>query len=108
MSEQNKYLNDVLVMRQTLKELYPEAARVLGDGFELKDGVIWMYDDHDSEIAWNTKGNKEDLINGDGDTYGSYVPYIAYEDDEFFLVEADHGGLLFLKSERIEWEDSDE
>lgn len=53
-------------------------------------------------ICENTDDNKEDLFEGDGNTYSWDVRYVRYEDDDFLLAKVDNGCgdqyyALFLK-----------
>lgn len=63
------------------------------------------------EICENADDNKEDLFEGDGNTYGWEVRYIRYEDDDFLLANVDNGCgdqyfALFLKEFEVsEYED---
>lgn len=64
-----------------------------------------------SDICENQDNNKEDLFEGDGNTYGLDIRYIRYEDDDFLLAKVDNGCgdqyfALFLKEYEVsEYED---
>lgn len=63
-----------------------------------------------SDICENQDNNKEDLFEGDGNTYGWEVRYIRYEDDDFLLAKVDNGCgdqyyALFLKENEVQYED---
>lgn len=64
----------------------------------------------DQEILWNTDGNKEDLFDGDGNTYGVEIRWIIHDDEDFLLAYVDNGcgdkyKLLLLKEKQVHEED---
>lgn len=79
-----------------------------------KHDCIWTFTS-DDYIHWNTENNKEDLYNGDGQTYGMYLPegfhinkeegYIVFNGD----TETDCWVTTFLLLDKeIEYEDLEE
>lgn len=72
--------------------------------FELNNHMWLRFGDR--EIGYNTEGNKEDLLEYEGESYSLELRWIQYEDDDFVLAKVDNGCgdqymVLFLKKNEV-------
>jgi hypothetical protein len=75
--------------------------------FELNE-EMWCREGMDNDsVSYNTDGNKEDLFQGEGQTYNLEIRYVTYEDEDFYKVYADNGcgdkyHVVFLKKNEVQ------
>ena len=74
--------NEVAEALKLLEDALPDYPILLG----YNDCIFYI---DGSEIIYNTDNNKEDLFNGDGNTYGGYLPEGFSSNDKYLVANVD-------------------